>query len=150
MGRLLDKLGSKVVVTTGAIILAAGMFTLSLFPQNWGLFITASMLIGLGLSALLGAPIRYIMLNEARREDRAAAQAVITIFTSMGQLVSGALVGAVAASTGGGVAGYSTAYSIIGAVAVLMILLTFGLKNRATELATTTKDSSVPAASHPG
>lgn len=150
MGRLLDKLGSKVVVTAGASILATGMFILSLFSRNWSSFITASMLIGLGLSALLGAPIRYIMLNEARREDRAAAQAVITIFTSMGQLVSGALVGAVATSTGGGVAGYSTAYSIIGAVAVLMIFLTFGLKNRATELATTAKDSSVPAASRPG
>ena len=31
-------------------------------------------IVGLGLSALLGAPVRYIMLNEAPAADRAAAQ----------------------------------------------------------------------------
>jgi hypothetical protein len=44
------------------------------------------------------------MINEAPEAERAAAQGVITIFTSVGQLISAAMVGAVAASAGGGLA----------------------------------------------
>jgi MFS family permease len=68
------------------------------------LFILSGTLIGLGLSVLLGAPMRYIVLNEAPAEDRGAAQGVLTVFTGVGQLISGALVGAAAASAGGGAA----------------------------------------------
>ena len=80
--------------------------------------------------------MRYIMLNEASASDRTAAQGLIALFTSIGQLTSSALVGAVAASAGGGVAGYSAAYRVIGIVAAVMMLLTFGLKSRAQELDT--------------
>ena len=143
VGRLLDKIGSRLVVISGAALLAVGMLSLSFCSQNWGVFITANILLGLGLSALLGAPVRYIMLNEARAEDRAVAQALITIFTGVGQLVSGASVGAIAASAGGGAAGYSAAYGVIGAVAVVMVFLSLGLKSRVTELATMAKNKSI-------
>jgi EmrB/QacA subfamily drug resistance transporter len=135
-GRMLDKLGSKAVIVSGAGLLTIGILLLSFFPQSWLIFFAAGVLIGLGMSALLGAPIRYIMLNEAPIEERAAAQAVITMFTGVGQLTSAALVGAVAASFGGGVIGYSSAYGVIGLVAIIMILLALGLKSRAAELAT--------------
>ncbi|MCX6031701.1 MAG: MFS transporter [Chloroflexi bacterium] len=135
-GRFLDRLGSKTVVVTGAALLAAGMALLSQGATSLTLFIVAGALIGLGLSALLGAPVRYIMLNEAPASDRAAAQGSITLFASVGQLISGAAVGAVAASQGGGVAGYSAAYLVIGAVAVVLTLLALSLKGRAAELAT--------------
>ena len=92
--------------------------------------------LGRGLSALLGAPVRYIMLNEAPASDRTAAQGAITLFTSIGQLTSSALVGAVAASQGGGVKGYGSAYLVIGVIAVVLVLLTLGLKNRNQELIT--------------
>jgi MFS family permease len=141
-GRFLDKVGSKLVVMTGTSILTAGLFALSLFTGNWALFIVATIMIGFGLAALLGAPIRYIMLNEASVQDRAIAQAIATIFTSTGQLIGGALVGAMIASTGG-TGGYSVAFGFIGVVAGVMGLLTFGLKNRAKELATTTRSSSI-------
>jgi MFS family permease len=135
-GRLLDKVGSRVVVLTGAILLAGGMVLLGGFATSLSLFITAGVVIGLGLSALLGAPVRYIMLNEAPASERAAAQGAIALFTGVGQLMSGALVGAVAASQGGGVAGYGTAYLVIGGVALLLAVLALGLKGRAEELAT--------------
>jgi MFS family permease len=76
------------------------------------------------------------MLNEAPASDRAAAQGGITLFTSVGQLTSSALVGAVAASMGGGVKGYGSAYLVIGIVAMILALLTLGLKSRKEELAT--------------
>lgn len=149
-GRMLDKSGSKIVIIAGTSLLTLGIFVLSLFPENWLMFFAAGVLIGLGLSALLGAPIRYIMLNEAPAEDRAAAQGVITIFTGIGQLTSGALIGAVAASLGGGVTGYSSAYGGLGLVAILMILLALGLKSRAAELATNARNKAATVARPPG
>lgn len=135
-GRLLDQMGSRIVILTGSGLLTLGMLLLSRFAAHWGLFIAAGAIIGLGLSALLGAPVRYIMLNEAPASDRAAAQGAITLFTSVGQLMSGALVGAVAASQGGGAAGYEAAYLVIAGVALLLTALSLGLKSRAEELAT--------------
>ena len=145
-GRLLDKLGSKVVVLAGAALLTVGMALLSLFNGSLALFILAGAVIGLGLSALLGAPIRYIMLNETATADRAAAQGVTTLFTSIGQLLSGVLVGAVAASQGGGVAGYAAAFLVIAAVSLVLALLTLGLKNRPAELATLQQNQVADAA----
>lgn len=135
-GRLLDRFGSKVVILAGSALLTVGMMMLSQLAPHLALFIVAGALIGLGLSALLGAPVRYIMLNEAPASDRAAAQGAITLFTSVGQLTSGALVGAVAASHGGGVAGYGAAYLLVGAVSLLLTLLAQGLKGHLEELAT--------------
>ena len=134
----------------GTALLTAGMALLGLFNGSLALFILAGAVIGLGLSALLGAPIRYIMLNETAAADRAAAQGVTTLFTSIGQLLSGVLVGAVAASQGGGVAGYAAAFLVIAAVSLVLALLTLGLKSRPAELATLQQnhmaDAAAPAA----
>jgi MFS family permease len=138
VGRLLDKFGSKVMVFSGTLLLATGMMMLSsgsLISALWG-FIASAAIIGLGLAALLGAPMRYIMLNEASAADRTSAQGLITLFTSVGQLMSSAVVGAVAASMGGGVTGYGTAYLVIGVIAAILVVLTFGLKNQQQERAT--------------
>ncbi len=143
-GRFLDKMGSKLVVMAGTSILAAGIFLLSFSDGSWVMFVSAGVIIGFGLAALLGAPIRYIMLNEARMQERAVAQALITIFTSVGQLVGGATVGAVIASAGGGLGGYRSAYSLIGVAGVALVLVALGLKNRSSELATVAeRESSV-------
>jgi EmrB/QacA subfamily drug resistance transporter len=138
VGRILDKIGSKLVVLVGSLLTAGGMIMLGTptVTSVLALFIVAGIVIGLGLSALLGAPVRYIMLNEAPASDRTAAQGAITLFTSIGQLTSSAMVGAVAASQGGGVKGYGSAYFVIGGIAVVLVLLTLGLKSRNQELAT--------------
>jgi EmrB/QacA subfamily drug resistance transporter len=148
VGRLLDKFGSKVMVFGGTFLLAVGMIMLSnsnLISMLWG-FIASAAVIGLGLSSLLGAPMRYIMLNEASAADRTSAQGLITLFTSIGQLASSALIGAVAASMGGGVKGYGTAYMVIGIIAGIMVVLTLGLKNRQQELSILKSTESVSAA----
>ncbi|NTV62418.1 MAG: MFS transporter [Oscillochloris sp.] len=129
-GRLLDKIGSRLVVMGGAILLTAGMFLLGLLGAHLWAFYLASSLIGLGLASLIGAPIRYIMLNEAPPEDRTAAQSAVTVFTGVGQLLSGALVGAVAASAGGGVSGYTMAYLVSAVPSLLLVVLSLGLRRR--------------------
>lgn len=132
-GRLLNRLGSRTIILVGTVLLALGMFLLAFFGQIFWVFIVAGVAIGFGLSCLLGAPIRYIMLNEAPAADRTAAQGMITIATSVGQLVSGALVGAVADSHGGGVDGYTLSYLFVGVVAALLVFLALGLKSREQE-----------------
>jgi MFS family permease len=136
-GRFLDRFGSKWVVFTGSLLLAVGMFMLSNpgFNSVLALFILSGVVIGFGLSALLGAPVRYIMLNETQATDRAAAQGAIALFSSIGQLLSSAVIGAIADSQGGGVTGYGSAYLVVALVAVVMVALTLGLKSRRDEQA---------------
>jgi len=134
-GRMLDRRGSREVVILATALLAIGMLVLSLLAKGLILFYTAGILIGLGLSMLLGAPLRYIMLTEAPLSDRAAAQGLLSLFTSVGQLMGGALVGAVIASQGGGVPGYRAAYLIVGVIAALLSVMALRLKSRTEELA---------------
>ena len=110
------------------------------------MFIVSGALIGLGLAVLLGAPMRYIMLNEASRSDRSVAQGIVALFASMGQLVGSALVGAVADSQGGGVSGYQSAFLVTAVIGVFMVLLATGLKNRQAELATVRSNEEKSAA----
>lgn len=139
-GRLLDSSGSRVVVLLGSSLVTAGMVLVSFFATSLTMFYVSAVLFGLGLSVLLGAALRYIMLNEAPSAERASAQAVLTIFTSVGQLVGGAMTGAVAASRGGGVVGYTSSFLVIGVVMLLLTLSSLGLKGRAEELATVARN----------
>lgn len=136
-GRLLDKLGSRVVILAGLVIMAVGLIGISRPGPLW-FFIVCSALIGLGLSALLGAPIRYITLNETTAADRSAAQGMVTTFTSIGQLVAAALIGAVAASFGETAQGYDVSFLGIGLVTVALVFVALALKSRAVEQATRT------------
>jgi MFS family permease len=76
------------------------------------------------------------MLSESPANKRAAGQALININSSVGQLVGGALIGAVIASQGGTALGYQSAYFLIGCIAVIMALLALGLKNQKEQIAT--------------
>jgi EmrB/QacA subfamily drug resistance transporter len=148
IGKLLDSFGSKAVVFWGTFLLVIGMLALgTLAALSVALFLFSGALVGAGLSSLLGAPIRYIMLNEAAPVDRSAAQGVVTLSGSIGQLIGGAMVGAVAASSGGGVPGYSSAYMWVGILSVGLIFTASRLKNRPAELATVQAHAAAQATS---
>ncbi len=132
-GRMLDRVGSRAVVTTGSALLAAGMLLVSLSAVTTAIYLITAVLVGLGLGMLLGAPLRYIVLNEAPPSDRASAQGGLTLFTASGQLIGSAVVGAVAASGGGGVAGHQSAFLAVGGLSVLLFLLALRLKSQAAE-----------------
>ncbi|MDI6644827.1 MAG: MFS transporter [Methanobacteriaceae archaeon] len=134
IGKLLDKYGSKKIMTTGSAILLLGFFMISLFSNSFYLFILSGIVIGLGLITILGSPLRYIMLSESPPEHRASGQALININASVGQLVGGAFIGALIASKNGQVSGYSAAYIMLGVVVSIVLMLTFGLKNREQQL----------------
>jgi EmrB/QacA subfamily drug resistance transporter len=141
-GRMLDRFGSRAVVFVGTGLFAAGMIVVGLLDIDLVVFYLAAILTGFGLASLLGASLRYVMLNEAPAADRAAAQGALSLFTSIGQLLGGATVGAVAASRGGGVPGYQAAYLAVAAVALLLTLLSLALKGRTEEMATARRNQS--------
>lgn len=136
-GRFLDRFGSRVVILTGTLVMTGGLILLSLMASSMTAFILSGILIGLGLSALLGAPVRYIMLNESTPAERSTAQGIIAIFSSVGQLLGSALVGAAATSqsTQSALAGYTTAFLVVAAGSLIMVLLSFLLKGREAETA---------------
>ncbi len=135
-GQMLDKRGSRQVIILGSGLLALGMMIIGLIPLTTTTFYLAAILIGFGLSSLLGSPLRYIMLNEAPHHYRTAAQALIRLFTGTGQLLGSAFVGAIAASLGGSVKGFTSAYLAVGGIALLVTLLSLGLKSQRAEQAT--------------
>ncbi len=139
-GRVLDRVGSRAVVLAGTACLTLGLLAVGLFPAVRFCFYAGSVGIGLGLAALLGSALSYILLNETRAEERTVGQGISTLSISVGQLMGGALIGAVAASGTDAVAGYGAAFLAIAGVAFVLMLLAFGLKKRTAELATAQRD----------
>lgn len=135
-GRVLDRVGSRAVVLSGTSCLVLGLGILGLFPAQRVFFYAGTVLVGLGLAALLGSALSYILLSESRVGERAVAQGIITLFISIGQTIGAPLIGAVVASEAGAVAGYSRAFLVIAGVALVLTLLAFGLKKRVSELET--------------
>ena len=133
-GRMLDKLGSKVVLIIGSTLLTGGMFGLAYASGTLSGFYISASLIGLGSGFLIGAPLRYIMLNESKKSERASAQGALRLFTGVGQLLGGVIVGALASSLGGGLTGLQFAYLAVGIFSAFLIVVSFGLKGRKEEL----------------
>lgn len=135
-GRMLDKFGSRSVILTGTAVMSLGFLMLSALGTNLFWFTFSGIWIGVGLSALLGAPLRYIMLNEALPEERSLAQGIITLFSSIGQLTGSAFIGALAASFGKAdtFAGYRAAFGFVLFISVAMLASAMWLKKRQDEL----------------
>lgn len=140
IGKLLDSLGSKIIMIAGTSILVIGLFMIGFFPESFYLFIAAGVLIGVGMATVIGSPPRYIMIVESPPKHRASGQALININSSAGQLIGGALLGAIIGSQAGKIGGYQSAFMIMGFVAIVMTLLTLGLKNRVEQLETMKKN----------
>ena len=109
-----DRVGVRPVVLTAPALIVLGMAAIAAAP-TLGLHIAATVVLGLGLSGVLGSSLRYIFLAEAGRDERAVAQGLSTIFLSVGQLTGAALLAALAASATDSEAGYRLG---VGGVAV--------------------------------
>ena len=104
-GWLLDHVGPRTVVQLGLALTVVGLLLFALLPLDWRNFYPSGALVGFGMSALLGAPLRYIALHEAGAERRGAGQGLLTLCVSVGQLVGAAMIGGVVGSRERRVAG---------------------------------------------
>ncbi|GAB5519985.1 MAG: MFS transporter [Rhodothermales bacterium] len=134
-GRLLDRVGSRYIIGGGVALMTAGMLVLGLAAPVQANYYLGSVLIGIGLSGLLGSSLSYILLNEAEATERTVAQGIVTLFISVGQLIGAALIGAIAASGVTAIAGYRSAFVLIAGFCGVLAVLAFALKNQRRERA---------------
>lgn len=132
-GRLLNQLGSRLVLSCGFTVLAAGAALLALSASGLLIFLPASILVGFGVGVVVGGTLRAIVLNEVEPGQRGAAQGLVNIGISVGNLLVVAALGAVADARGGGMPGLAAAYLVAAAVMLAMLPLCLALKPRAAE-----------------
>jgi EmrB/QacA subfamily drug resistance transporter len=129
-GAALDRVGARIVVQLGLALTIAGLALFAWLPLNTVTFYGSGALVGFGLSGLLGAPLRYITLEAAGGDRRAAGQGLLTVFLSVGQLVGAALIGGVVASNASELAGYRHALLAVAAGCVVALMLSAALRGR--------------------
>ncbi len=134
-GRLVDRIGAKRIVQGGTFFVALGMGLLAVLVDQQVLYYTGIACVGFGLSALLGSSISYILLNEARVSERTLVQGVSRLFKGFGRLVGGAMIGAIVASATLTAPGYGRAFLVVAIAAVLLLVVSFGLRSRQEEQA---------------
>ncbi|WP_458456670.1 MFS transporter [Methanobrevibacter sp.] len=129
LGKILDSVGSRKIMAVGTLMLAFGLIVIAIYPNNFMLFIAAGCVIGVGMVTIIGAPLRYIVLSEAKPTERGAGQAIVNMLSSAGQLIGGALIGGIIASFSG-IAGYTVSLILAAVVAFIAFLFTLKLKSR--------------------
>jgi EmrB/QacA subfamily drug resistance transporter len=137
VGVLLDRYGARRVLLVSTLLTALGNYLFGQSSTTLGFFASLFVL-GLGLSALLGAPLRFIAANETDETDRAAAQGLLSVFTSTGISMGAAIMGALVQSSlreGQGLDGYRHAYTVVAMMGIVGFV--FALMLRPTARATT-------------
>jgi MFS family permease len=129
-GWLLDHIGPRTVVQLGLALTVTGLLLFALLPLEWRNFYLSGGLIGFGMSALLGAPLRYIALEEAGPERRGAGQGLLTLCICVGQLVGAALIGGIVGSAGQALPGYRQSMLTLAGVCAVALVLTAALRGR--------------------
>lgn len=128
-GRLINVIGTRVVLTAGLVLVVISLVTFGLAEISIVTFILASVLGNIGLGGVLGAPLRLVILDNSLPSERGSAQGLLSNFTSIGRLVGAAFVGSIAASAGGGAAGYQAAFIGMAVVAAAMVALAMSLRS---------------------
>ena len=131
-GWLLDHIGARRVVQLGLSLTVAGLLLFGLLPLDWPNFYLSGALVGFGMSALLGAPLRYIALHEAGEERRGAGQGLLTLCVSVGQLVGAAIIGGVVGSASHALEGYRHSLLAVAGACALALVLSAALRGRVT------------------
>lgn len=129
LGKFLDSTGSRKLMMIGTLMLTIGLIAIAIYPNNLIFFIIAGCIIGVGMVTIIGAPLRYIVLSEAKPQERGAGQAIVNMLSSAGQLIGGALIGGVIASFSG-ILGYTISLILAAIVGFIAFLFTFKLKSR--------------------
>lgn len=125
-GRMLDKTGAKPVLILGLILLSTGLSTTALIDSSLYLYYFTTTLTGLGLSALLGAPLRYILNGITHEGNRAEGQAIISLCTGLGQLMASAIAGPLFKTSGN----YGLLLIILSGITLLLLIPVFSISQQ--------------------
>ena len=129
-GYLLDRCGARVVIQVGLALTTLGLALFAWLPLNAASFYTAGAAVGFGLSGLIGAPLRYVVLQEAGDDRRAAGQGLLSLSLSIGQLLGAAIVGGVVGSSASELGGYRHALLTLAVACAVALMLSAALRGR--------------------
>jgi len=121
-GRLLDTKGPRFSILLGIILLSTGFVSFIFFGNGIVGFYFSGILVGIGLSFLLGAPLRYMVNTNTDESYRASGQGVVTLSTSTGKILSTALLGAILNNTVFAFGNYQKGFVILSIITILMIV----------------------------
>jgi EmrB/QacA subfamily drug resistance transporter len=93
-GKLIDKLGVKIVLGFGFFVSALGSVFLVLVTANYPNMITvfiSLMLVGLGIGFTMGTPLNYMMMENTKEEEANSALATVSLIRSIGTAIAPAI-----------------------------------------------------------
>jgi len=131
-GRLVDKIGSRIIIFFGLVVSTFGLFLLGLVIKNLVFFYIGEALLGLGLA--MRASLNYIILNEVSPRERASTQGMLIIFVSIGQLTGAALIGSMALPNDQETSGFGGIFMIMCILSMILVFCSVFLKTRKKEL----------------
>lgn len=129
-GAVLDRIGARPVIQFGIGLTTVGLLLFALLPTSRSNFYAAGLAVGFGLASLLGAPLRYVALEEGGEEARGASQGLLTIFLSSGRLFGASMTGGVAAGAAAEVTGYRRAMFAVAVACGLAALTSLWIRKR--------------------
>jgi EmrB/QacA subfamily drug resistance transporter len=132
-GRALDRIGSRDVLLAGTVFAEIGLAIFALGFSSLWLSLLSMVVAGAGFGALLGAPTRYIVTNEAPHESRATAVGLLSQCLIIGQIVGSSLAGGLIGMASSELLGYRHAYLGFCAIAFVALALAASLKSRGDE-----------------
>jgi EmrB/QacA subfamily drug resistance transporter len=129
-GLLIDRVGPRLVLLVGSVLAGVGSIWIGLAEQTWVGVLGGFIVSGIGLSATLGTPLRYIVIRETQSSERAIANALQTVMNSIGSSTAFAIVGATVSSAATTIAGYELAFVGFGVLSLLSTLVVLGLRGK--------------------
>jgi MFS family permease len=132
-GRALDRVGSRDVLLSGAVLTEVGLGIFAVGFQSLPLTIIAMIVAGCGFGALLGAPTRYIVTNEVGEAHRATAVGLLSQALIVGQILGSSLAGGVIGLAPNELRGYRDAYLCFCGVALATLAIAATLDSRRRE-----------------
>lgn len=133
-GRALDRIGSRNVLLAGTFLTELGLAIFALGFNSLALAVLAMIVAGIGFGALLGAPTRYIVSNEAAPAARATAIGLLSQFLIVGQILGGSIAGGIMTGAASDQSSYRWTYLTFAAIALLALVVTLFLRGRGAEL----------------
>lgn len=131
-GRLLEVIGSRMIIFTGLVIAVVSLVLFSLLSGNIYLFYIASGCLGFGLA--IRASLKYALLNETGAKERASALGMLMILIAVGELTGAALIGVIITGSKSIAAGFGYAFLLLTFLTAILVVLSLFLKKRKKEL----------------
>jgi len=140
-GRALDRFGAPAVLMSGAWCAGVGLTIFSYGFASLAWSVLAMVIAGLGFGALLGAPTRYVVTNEAPAANRAVALGMLSQFLIFGQIVGTSLAGGIVKFAGSELRGFRDAYNMFAFLALAAVAIASVLRNARHDRAPDTVES---------